>query len=322
MSARFSGASCVAGDSVNSPDLPEDIVVFERGWLSSNSILLKDEGGRHALVDSGYATHASQTLALVRDSLQGAPLSTLANTHLHSDHCGGNRTLQVAYPELKTLVPTGCAADVGHWDEDRLSYRATGQLCQRFGFDELLVPGQPVLLGYREWEVHAAPGHDPQSVVLFEPENRVLISADALWQHGFGVVFPELEGVDAFSDVDRTLDLIEQLHPRIVIPGHGPVFVDVEDALQRARDRLIAFIDNPVRHSMHAAKVLLKFKLLEVQRIERSALLDWAMSTPYFELVHTRHAGTQDQKRWVLELMTQLARTGAARVEGDWISNE
>ncbi|MBP7564570.1 MAG: MBL fold metallo-hydrolase [Burkholderiaceae bacterium] len=306
---------------MNPPVLPEDIIVFERGWLSSNNILLKGESGCHALVDSGYATHAPQTLALVREALQGEPLSALVNTHLHSDHCGGNHTLQVAHPDLQTLIPAGCAAEVGSWDEDRLSYKATGQLCERFGFDGLLVPDHSVPLGRRRWEVHAAPGHDPQSIVLFEPEHRVLISADALWQHGFGVVFPELEGANAFADVGRTLDLIERLRPRIVIPGHGPVFFDVDAALRRARERLIAFIENPARHSMHAAKVLLKFKLLEVQRIERRALLGWAKSTPYFQLVHARHAHTQDLEGWLLELTAQLAKSGAASINDDWISN-
>jgi glyoxylase-like metal-dependent hydrolase (beta-lactamase superfamily II) len=46
-------------------------------------------------------------------------------------------------------------------------------------------------------------GHDPHSVILFEPVSRVLISADALWERGFGVIFPELEGVEAFDEVAR-----------------------------------------------------------------------------------------------------------------------
>ena len=43
--------------------LPPEITVFERGWLSSNNILLMDSE-RAALVDTGYCTHAEQTLAL------------------------------------------------------------------------------------------------------------------------------------------------------------------------------------------------------------------------------------------------------------------
>src|SRR4051812_38334123 len=106
--------------------LPADVVVFERGWLSSNNILFfgKDET---ALVDTGYATHAEQTLALVASALGSRPLDRVLNTHLHSDHCGGNAALQQRYPALRTDIPPGEAALVERWDERGLSFLATGQ---------------------------------------------------------------------------------------------------------------------------------------------------------------------------------------------------
>ena len=81
-----------------------------------------------------------------------------------------------------------------HWDPVALSYGPTGQHCERFRFDGLLRPAAKIVLADLLWQVHAAPGHDPHSVVLFEPGSRTLISADALWENGFGIVFPELLG--------------------------------------------------------------------------------------------------------------------------------
>ena len=121
-------------------------------------------------------------------------------------------------------------------------------------------------VGARDWQVLAAPGHDPQSVMLFDARHGVLISADALWENGFGVVFPELEGEAAFDDVAHVLDLIEALPVRCVIPGHGAPFTDVAGALQRARSRLAGFRADPARHLRHGAKVLLKYHLMEEQR--------------------------------------------------------
>ncbi len=66
--------------------------MLERGWLSANNIVLMGPDGT-ALVDSGYHTHAAQTVALVGHALAGRPLDRLVNTHLHSDHCGGNAAL-------------------------------------------------------------------------------------------------------------------------------------------------------------------------------------------------------------------------------------
>jgi glyoxylase-like metal-dependent hydrolase (beta-lactamase superfamily II) len=143
-------------------------------------------------------------------------------------------------------------------------------------------------LGELAWQVHAAPGHDPHSVVLFEPASRTLISADALWENGFGVVFPELEGEQAFDEVSATLDLIEALAPLTVVPGHGPVFVFSHAVMGRARRRLDSFALDPVRHAQHAGKVLLKFKLLEVQQQLRPDFMAWALSMPYMVKVHQR----------------------------------
>ena len=163
------------------PALPPDITVLERGWLSANSIVFS---GRHgtAVVDTGYCSHADQTLALVHGALAGRALDRILNTHLHSDHCGGNAALQQAWPGAETAIPPGQAAHVRHWDAYALSYTPTGQQCPRFRFDTLLQPDTTTLLGDRPWQVHAAPGHDTHSVVLFEPHHGILISADALWE--------------------------------------------------------------------------------------------------------------------------------------------
>jgi glyoxylase-like metal-dependent hydrolase (beta-lactamase superfamily II) len=305
-------------------ELPEGITVFERGWLSSNNILLRGSE-QSALVDSGYSTHSDQTHALVRRALAGRPLDLLLNTHLHSDHCGGNALLQREYAQMRTLIPPGQASAVARWDEVALTYAPTGQVCERFQFDDLLRPGTDMPLGGFDWQVHAAPGHDPHSVILFEPKSRVLISADALWENGFGVVFPELEGEDAFDDVGATLDLIERLRPRWVIPGHGRVFGGDGDAvggaLVRARGRLESFVRDPAKHARHAAKVLLKFKLLELQQLPYRELEQWALQTPYFGLVIARYFQGNEPVPWLELLVQELVATGAVRMADGLIVN-
>ena len=302
--------------------LPPGMSVFERGWLSSNNILIRGRE-RSALVDSGYSTHAGQTLALVRRALAGEQLGQLVNTHLHSDHCGGNAALQLAYPSVRTFIPPGQADAVACWDEVALTYAPTGQICERFRFDAVVRPGTEVRLGDTDWQVHAAPGHDPHSVILFEPATRVLISADALWENGFGVVFPELEGAAAFDEVGATLDLIERLQPRTVVPGHGRVFgkEGIPVVLARARSRLASFVQDPARHARHAAKVLLKFKLLELQRVRYSELQRWALRTPYFPLLVARYFGGQEIGPWLESLARELVKGGAATWSGDEICN-
>ena len=301
------------------------ITIFERGWLSSNNILIQGIDGPSALVDSGYVSHADQTVNLVRSALKGQKLDLLLNTHLHSDHCGGNALLQSVYPRLRTMIPPGLAPSVSDWDPVALTFEPTGQSCAPFSFEGLLLPGSTLQLGAMHWQVHAAEGHDPHSVILFQPQVRVLISADALWENGFGVVFPELEGLDAFQDVANTLDMIERLAPLTVIPGHGSVFQDVPTALSKARSRLAGFIDNPSKHKRHALKVLLKFKLLEWQQIHRSELIKWCLLTPY--ITHLANEGNstplspEGLSAFLVPLLKELERSGALRLEEDFVFN-
>ena len=142
-----------------------------------------------------------------------------------------------------------------------------------------------------------------------------------MWERGFGVVFPELEGVDAFDAVGDTLDLIESLAPAIVIPGHGPAFTGIASSLASARARLDSFVTQPEKHISYAAKVLLKFKLLEVQSLELSAFTAWARATPYFMLIYSTHFSGLDFAQWVAQQIGDLVRSGAATRDGVMIRN-
>jgi len=292
--------------------LPPTIRVFERGWLSSNNVLFTGRD-RVALVDSGYATQAEQTVALVRHVLGRRPLDLLVNTHLHSDHCGGNAALQAAFG-CRTMIPAHEADKVRAWDEEALTYRATGQQCPRFGFDDVLRSGDVIELGDLAWQALAAPGHDPHSLILYCPEERLLLSADALWEHGFGVIFPELEGEPAFGDVRATLDLIASLDVRGVIPGHGAPFTGVEAALERAYSRIAYLAADPVRNAQNAVKVLLKFLLLERREIPLGDVPGMMAGIRLFVEANRRYLGMEEAalSDWAV---AQLVKAGAAGIE-------
>ncbi|HEU4843700.1 MAG TPA: MBL fold metallo-hydrolase [Burkholderiaceae bacterium] len=299
--------------------LPDSIQVFERGWLSSNNILLL---GRHdtALIDSGYLIHAPQTLALVRHALHGRRLDKLINTHLHSDHCGGNAILQAHYG-CSTAIPAAEADKVRHWDVEALSFKATGQQCERFSFDSTVSCGDVLTLADMEWHALGAPGHDPHSLIFYCPEHRVLASADALWENGFGVIFPELDGESGFAEERATLDLIAGLDVRLVVPGHGAPFTDVQGALARARSRVDYLEADPVRNAQNAIKVLLKFLLLERQRIALAEVPRVLLAMPVFATANTRYL-RQTPEALAQWAVGQLVRAGAAHVESEYLLND
>ena len=264
------------------------LAVLERGWLSANQAVFRAGGAAPAtVVDTGFSSHAEQTLALVDHALAGEPLGRIVNTHLHSDHCGGNAAFQ-RRGGVETWIPAPSMDAVERWDEDALSYRLTDQPCPRFAADRALVPGRPLVLGAVEWQIHAAPGHDMDAVMLFEPQTRTLIAGDALWEERLAIIFPELVGEDGFGPTRATLSLIERLQPRAVLPGHGRPFDDVAQALAASRERVSAFERHPERHAQHAARALLMFHLLEVRAAGFDELVSWMRQTPIYRTVAGR----------------------------------
>ncbi len=254
--------------------LPPSIQVIERGWLSSNNIVLRD-ALHAAVVDTGYSSQAEQTLALIRHALGECPLDLIVNTHLHSDHCGGNAVLHRHYG-CAVAIPHADADIVHSWDEARLSFRATGQSCERFGYDHRLVPGDTITLGALQWDILGAPGHDPHAVMLHCTSEGLLISGDALWRNGFGVIFPELDGHGGFAEQQALLECIAELNVRCVIPGHGAPFTEVAAALDRAFSRLAYLRADPRRNARNALKVLIMFKLLDVRHMRYAEFRQFA----------------------------------------------
>jgi glyoxylase-like metal-dependent hydrolase (beta-lactamase superfamily II) len=299
--------------------LPATMRVFERGWLSANNILFVD-GDDTVLVDTGYVTHAPQTVALVESALQGRPLKRVINTHLHSDHCGGNAALQARW-HPHTSIPAAEAAAVGAWDTEALTYKATGQQCDRFTFDGVLQDGDTLQLGGIDWQVVAAPGHDPHAVMLFASQEGILISGDALWENGFGVIFPELDGESGFAEQASALARIAELGARVVVPGHGSPFTDVAAAIERAQGRLAYLSADPLRNASHAVKVLVKFKLLEQQQMRRDALFAWMQQSPLMVRIHDRFMANASLEDIFAQTLRALAGVKALAVEGAMVVN-
>jgi glyoxylase-like metal-dependent hydrolase (beta-lactamase superfamily II) len=281
-------------------------VVLERGWLSSNSIVFVGNTAPATIVDTGYASHADQTASLVRSALGGKRLGRVVNTHLHSDHCGGNAVLQSVFG-CDVHVPRGSYEAASQWDEERLTFKATGQRCERFEVAGALEPGATVRLGEHLWEIHACGGHDADAVMLFQPDLRILISGDALWQYRVPILFEALDDMRGFDAAVSTLDQIERLKPDVVIPGHGPAFFGAADAIQRSRSRIEDYRAGRRNHLVDAQRSLMMFHLLEHEHRTLSELLQWGAGTSVFG----RAAG------WVLPTAASLLADELVRRHGE-----
>jgi glyoxylase-like metal-dependent hydrolase (beta-lactamase superfamily II) len=300
-----------------SVSLPKTLLVLERGWLSANNILCFD-GDNATLIDSGYVAHAEQTVALVGSALQGRQLKNLINTHSHSDHIGGNAALQAAF-NCEIIVPAGLHATIADWDQDALLLSPLGQQAARFQHDHLISAGCEIEMGELNWQALAVPGHDMEALAYYNPENRILISGDALWENGFGVIFPELLGeANGLESARETLEMLSKLAIDTIIPGHGSLFVTVDAAFERAFRRLSHFENNIEQLAWHAIKVIVSFAMMEKRCLPLADFPAFVLSLPFAVDVNTRYLDYSEDKM-TERLERELLLVNALRREDGWL---
>jgi glyoxylase-like metal-dependent hydrolase (beta-lactamase superfamily II) len=293
--------------------LPTSIRVIERGWLNCNQVVMLAPGD-NVLVDSGYCTHREETLELLasRGGLDRRPLERLVNTHCHSDHMGGNAAVASAYG-CRITIPAGEAKNVAPWTAQSAWMQEYDQRADPFRFDDTIAAGDAFEGGGFEWEAYAAPGHDMDALIYFEPVNRILISGDALWEGGMGMVWPH-EGANPFIDAARSaLATIEELDPAVVIPGHGEPFTDAAGAIRRVRAKLDSFAADPAKNARHVVKVLFVFALLDREAMPVGDVAAYVGRVPCYMNLSTRFLGlgAQALAEW---LVADLERAGAIAV--------
>ena len=294
--------------------LPPQLHVFVRDWLSANNVLLKSPAG-HVLIDTGYVRHAPLTLALLSTSrgLGAEPLAQVVNTHCHSDHMGGNAALSRAY-RCGVAVPEGEVAAIEAWDGKALLLDYADQDAERFSPSAALRAGATYVWGDLEWEAIAAPGHDMGALCFYNAEHGILISGDALWEHGFGFVMPPEVDPAALPATRATLERLAELDVRVVIPGHGEPFADFDAALARAMRRVEAFEADPLRLARHAVKVILTFTLLDRRALPLAGMADYVERVGVYREFNARFF-RMPPADFADFLIAELERAGAVRRE-------
>ena len=288
--------------------LPPSIRFLQRGWHNANHVLLLGGDGA-VLVDTGGDEDGAVLLAMMKEEgANAAALALIVNTHSHWDHSGGNRAIQAL-----SGAPLAASSLAAAWfarQERRLTW--LDYFAVPFEFipaDIIWQDGDEVQLGEFCWQVIAIPGHAPDAIALYQPEHKLLISADALHLNDCGIINVAVHGWEALDAAANTITCLQQLDIALALPGHGPLITDVPASLERIATMLAQFRADPDKLYRHLVRRVFIATVLACQPVSRSALLAWMLALPW-TTDYLPTSGYADAAAQLHDLLTTFIRQG------------
>lgn len=223
------------------------------GWATCNAGII-DLGDRTLIFDTFLTPQAAEDLRSAAKELTVRPVGTVINSHFHNDHIWGNqvfssRTDIISTPETyQSIVTEGMKAY--KWYKDNAAselgsleaqYQVEKDKARRqelsawISYHQGLIEAFPTLrvrppnVTFAERLVfHGAKrraeliacrgGHSQSDALLYLPAEGILFMGDLF----FVGCHPYLSGGDP-DKVVRTLEMVSELDPKALVPGHGPV---------------------------------------------------------------------------------------------------
>ena len=189
---------------------------FEAGPVATNGYLVADKRGGKALVID--APQGVAALMVEQARAWNTPITCLVNTHAHWDHFLDNAEL---------LRLTNARFGIHRESAPLLTipqarYSGLDIEIEPTTPDFFLQEGKPLIVGDLKFEVLHCPGHCPGSVVLFEPEERVVFVGDILFAGSIGRT--DLPGGNYETLIAGIRDKLLTLDDDVrVFSGHGPI---------------------------------------------------------------------------------------------------
>jgi len=190
------------------------IDTFVLGPLETNCYVLRD-GGDCWVVDPGMCPGSLIRFLQAED----VAVARILLTHGHGDHIAGVDQVAQAFAGASVCCPAGDAAMLS--DAEANMSRVFGVTLTADGPDELIQPGQELVLGGVTWRVLDAAGHTPGGVSYYCDSAGVVLTGDALFAGSIGRT--DIPGASA-SRLLRNIreNLLVLPDDTRVLPGHGP----------------------------------------------------------------------------------------------------
>lgn len=262
-------------------EIMKDLFFIERGYLNGNHFVYCAE--HPVLIDTGYVTDFNTTEKMIISlGVNLEDIRQIISTHCHCDHIGGNRKIQdrsgcdIAMHRIgKHFIDTR-----DNWSTWWTYYH---QKADFFDCTQALEDGETIAVGPHEFQVIYTPGHSADGIVLYHPEEKVLLSSDTLWQSDLPVITIRIEGSRALFSLLESLEKIESLDVNMVYPGHGKPFTQFKDAVSSCKDKINQYLKRPELIGNDLLKKIMIYTLMMHLSVQADTFFDHLMETWWFK---------------------------------------
>ncbi|NPB08098.1 MAG: MBL fold metallo-hydrolase [Aquificae bacterium] len=208
----------------------EQVSPENRGFISNAYFYVGDDG---VLVVDALSTYklGRELLETIRKVTE-KPVRFLVITHYHTDHFYGIKAFREAGAEV--IAHENAFEYLSQPSSHNFYLSRKKLLGEHMEGTEILPPSitleEELFLylrvgeGYRRFEVlHLCRGHTPGDLVVYLPQERILFGGDLV----FDGRLPFLGSGNSGSWIE-CLKKIEELEPRILLPGHGEPLIGTE----------------------------------------------------------------------------------------------
>lgn len=225
-------------------------------WVVNSGFIVGEK--KTLIVDAGSNYLSAQTIFGYASSASGGNELILVNTEPHFDHIGGNcffreqgisiyghREINRTAEEFNGLLEEyGKTISNPKRKEAREEQTLFANTYPVNPDHKISDPRITIDLGNREVELILTPGHSPQNLIVYSSSERVVYSGDTIIE-GY---IPNMEdsNIEGWKDWMKSLNLIEELYPKILVPGHGKVLrgKEIEVQMELTKQYLRAGIES------------------------------------------------------------------------------
>jgi cyclase len=194
--------------------------VENKGW-NSNSIFVVTKAGV-LVFDTGSSETIGKALLKTIRSVTDKPVRWVINSHGHGDHFLGNAAFAGKGVEIlsSAQVQQRISKEGSDWVSrfNTMTEGATGDSRVVTPDHNVTKEGKLAFGGVAVQLLFSGDAHSPGDIMFWLPQQRVLLTGDVMYTKRAPATFD--------SNVPHwitTLERLQKLKPKVVVPGHGPV---------------------------------------------------------------------------------------------------